>query len=108
MAWFQKTAGSLDDAAIHLAKQSQELATEDAAAEAAPVAGGVMVAPGVRFSERLWTRLGVQTREIEKQKRREKLSESTAFPEIPTSLFDATFRRDAIWKQRSASFFQHG
>ena len=101
MAWFQKTASSLDDVALHLAKQSQERKGQDATqedSEAKP--SGVMVAPGVRFSDRLWSRLGAQGREKEKQIRREKLTDATAFPEIPPSLFDTNFKRDAIWKQR--------
>ncbi len=63
--------------------------------------GGVFVAPGVKFSDKLWSKLGGQMREVEKQKRRERLTDSTAFPEIPTSIFDITYRRDAVWKQRS-------
>ena len=106
MAWFQKTASSLDDVAMHLARQSQEAKNQDAAsdkenngvAESSP--SGITIAPGVRFSDRLWARLGAQGREKEKQLRREKLTDATAFPEIPSSLFDPTFRRDAIWKQR--------
>ncbi len=108
MAWFQKTASSLDDVAIHIARQSQEAKNQEAASdnenngvtESAPPGGGITIAPGVRFSDRLWARLGAQGREKEKQLRREKLTDATAFPEIPTSLFDSTFRRDAIWKQR--------
>mmetsp|Transcript_9656 Transcript_9656/g.19464 ORF Transcript_9656/g.19464 Transcript_9656/m.19464 type:complete len:216 (+) Transcript_9656:95-742(+) len=61
---------------------------------------GVFVAPGVKFSDKLWSRLGGQMREVEKQKRRERLTDTTAFPEIPTSIFDSTYRRDAVWKQR--------
>ncbi len=105
MAWFQKTASSLDDVASHIARQSQEEKNQDAAsdndgvAESAPPTG-ITIAPGVRFSERLWARLGAQGREKEKQIRREKLTDATAFPEIPSSLFDSTFRKDAIWKQR--------
>ena len=59
-----------------------------------------MIAPGVRFSDKLWERLGGKTREIEKQKRRERLTDITAFPEVPTSIFDTDFRRDAMWKKR--------
>jgi hypothetical protein len=110
MAWFQKTASSLDDVAGHIARQSQEAKNQDVAsenetigvAESAP-SSGITIAPGVRFSERLWARLGAQGREKEKQIRREKLTDATAFPEIPPSLFDSTFRRDAIWKQRCFS-----
>ena len=100
MAWFQKTAGSLEDAAVHIAKQSQETGNGEDTGAAETQQNGRMVAPGVRFSDRLWQRLGVQSREIEKQQRREKLTDATSFPEIPTSLFDATFRRDSVWKQR--------
>mmetsp|Transcript_33855 Transcript_33855/g.80643 ORF Transcript_33855/g.80643 Transcript_33855/m.80643 type:complete len:216 (-) Transcript_33855:82-729(-) len=71
-----------------------------AADTAASDSGGVYVAPGVRFSDKLWSRLGGKMREVEKQKRRERLTDSTAFPEIPTSIFDNTYRRDAVWKQR--------
>eukprot|EP00961_Rhodomonas_salina_P116184 1564044-Rhodomonas_salina.2 len=77
-----------------------------AADTAASDSGGVYVAPGVRFSDKLWSRLGGKMREVEKQKRRERLTDSTAFPEIPTSIFDNTYRRDAVWKQRSESFPQ--
>jgi hypothetical protein len=103
MAWFQKTANSLDDVALHLVKQSQEKKSQESAAaeDAEASSSGVMVAPGVRFSERLWTRLGAQGREKEKQIRREKLTDAAVFPEIPPSLFDTNFKRDAIWKQRS-------
>jgi hypothetical protein len=102
MAWFQKTASSLDDVATHLARQSQEAKNQDnennGVAESS--SSGITIAPGVQFSDRLWARLGAQGREKEKQLRREKLTDATAFPDIPSSLFDPTFRRDAIWKQR--------
>ncbi len=89
-------------------RQQQQQATDADGAQGndgdgAETKGGILVAPGVRFSEKLWTRLGGQMHETEKQKRREKLTGSTAFPEIPTSLFDSTFRRDAVWKQRCAA-----
>ena len=103
MAWFQKTAGSLDDVAMHLAKQSknqESVPADESSSTPETPAKGIMVAPGVRFSDRLWTRLGAQGREKEKQARREKLTDASSFPEIPTSLFDSTFKRDAIWKQR--------
>ena len=95
-------AASLGDVANYLQAQqaqAQQAQREDAGQDAA---GGVMIAPGVRFSDKLWERLGGKTREIEKQKRRERLTDITAFPEVPTSIFDTDFRRDAMWKKRYA------
>jgi len=91
-------AASLGDVAELLQQQAQQKVQHDDAAVDA--AGGVMIAPGVRFSDKLWERLGGRTKEIEQQKRRERLTDVTAFPEVPTSIFDSTFRRDAVWKQR--------
>ncbi len=92
MAWFQNTASSLDAVASHIARQSQDEKNQDAAsdnenigvAESAPPTG-ITIAPGIRFSERLWARLGAQGRDKEKQIRREKLTDATAFPEIPSN-----------------------
>eukprot|EP00283_Hemiselmis_rufescens_P011559 CAMPEP_0173418666 /NCGR_PEP_ID=MMETSP1357-20121228/746_1 /TAXON_ID=77926 /ORGANISM="Hemiselmis rufescens, Strain PCC563" /LENGTH=213 /DNA_ID=CAMNT_0014381193 /DNA_START=144 /DNA_END=785 /DNA_ORIENTATION=+ len=95
MSWFGQAAG-LEDVAAQMQKQPPP-------SPSAPPDGpsdGVVVAPGVKFSEKLWTRLGGQLQESEKQRQREKMSSVTAFPDIPPSLFDATFRRDAVWKQR--------
>ena len=91
-------AATLGDVANSLQAHAQQAQREDAGQEANP--GGVMIAPGVRFSDKLWERLGGKTREIEKQKRRERLTDITAFPEVPTSIFDTDFRRDAMWKKR--------
>jgi hypothetical protein len=108
MSWFGGGATSLEDVANHVQRQQQQQSADGEGrqgndGEGTETKGGILVAPGVRFSEKLWTRLGGQMHETEKQKRREKLSGSTAFPEIPTSLFDSTFRRDAVWKQRCAT-----
>jgi hypothetical protein len=105
MSWFGSGATSLEDVANQMQRQQQQQTSDGDGGQgndgdAAETKGGILVAPGVRFSEKLWTRLGGQMHETEKQKRREKLTGSTAFPEIPTSLFDSTFRRDAVWKQR--------
>mmetsp|Transcript_2591 Transcript_2591/g.6191 ORF Transcript_2591/g.6191 Transcript_2591/m.6191 type:complete len:213 (+) Transcript_2591:76-714(+) len=97
-------AASLGDVANSLQAQAQQAQREDAAQDAH--AGGVMIAPGVRFSDKLWERLGGKTREIEKQKRRERLTDITAFPEVPTSIFDTDFRRDAMWKKRELKLRQ--
>lgn len=99
-------AASLGDVANSLQAQAQQAQREDAAQDAH--AGGVMIAPGVRFSDKLWERLGGKTREIEKQKRRERLTDITAFPEVPTSIFDTDFRRDAMWKKRYPPKPPHG
>jgi len=63
---------------------------------------GIEVAPGVRFSDTLWSRLGDRTREMEKQKRRDRITtgNTSAVPEIPTAIFDHVFRNDSTWKQR--------
>mmetsp|Transcript_5461 Transcript_5461/g.8687 ORF Transcript_5461/g.8687 Transcript_5461/m.8687 type:complete len:211 (-) Transcript_5461:216-848(-) len=88
---------SLEEVANRLQQNAQD---EAQGAELARETGGVLVAPGVRFSDRLWSRLGGKTRDLEKQKRRERMTDVTAFPEVPTSLFGPAFKRDAIWKQR--------
>ena len=60
-------------------------------------AEGFFIAPGVRFSERLWAKLGGKAHEADKQGRRERMTEATA---LPAPAFDKEFRRDSLWKQR--------
>jgi hypothetical protein len=66
----------------------------------AQVSDGVEIAPGVWFCEKLWSRLGQKTLEAEKQKRRDRMGDTRVVPDVPTSVFDHTFRSDAAWKQR--------
>jgi hypothetical protein len=61
---------------------------------------GVEIAPGVRFSRKLWSRLGDKTREMERQKRRDRMGSTDGIPDVPTAVFDHVFRNDNTWKQR--------
>jgi hypothetical protein len=69
-------------------------------ATAAGATGGIEIAPGVMFSDKLWSRLGSKAHEMEKQKRRNRMSDTSTVPEVPTAIFDHVFRSDATWKQR--------
>ena len=70
------------------------------ATAAAEATGGIEIAPGVMFSDKLWSRLGSKAHEMEKQKRRNRMSDTSTVPEVPTAIFDHVFRSDATWKQR--------
>jgi hypothetical protein len=61
---------------------------------------GFEVAPGVRFSDKLWSRLGGKALEIEKQRRRDRMGDTSVVPDNPTAIFDPGFRSDAAWRQR--------
>ena len=61
---------------------------------------GVEIAPGVRFSEKLWSRLGSKAQEMERQQRRNRMGDTKNVPDVPTAIFDHVFRSDATWKQR--------
>mmetsp|Transcript_995 Transcript_995/g.1905 ORF Transcript_995/g.1905 Transcript_995/m.1905 type:complete len:219 (+) Transcript_995:35-691(+) len=93
-------ATSMDDVQNKLQQKARDEAQAASDGGAKGQDSGIFVAPGVRFSDKLWSRLGGKMREVEKQKRRERMTDTTAFPEIPTSIFDSTYRRDAVWKQR--------
>ena len=94
----QKTAQNLGDALQMMQQQSRSEASERAQeARETPAGAGVLVAPGVRFSERLWSKLGEKKHEADRQGRRERMTQATA---LPAPRFDAEFRRDSIWKQR--------
>jgi hypothetical protein len=73
MSWFGSGA-SMEDVSNRLQRQQMQGEGGDAgggeAREQQPVQG-VVVAPGVRFSEKLWARLGGQLQDGEQQKRRE-------------------------------------
>lgn len=91
----QKHAENLGDAL----KMMQQQDVSDQRSDEAPEApfSGFLVAPGVRFSDRLWAKLGNRTQEADRQSRRERMTESTS---LPAPRFDVEFRRDSIWKQR--------
>jgi len=91
----QKTAQNLGDALQMMQQQSASERAQDA--RETPAGAGVLVAPGVRFSERLWAKLGDKKHEADRQGRRERMTQATA---LPAPRFDAEFRRDSIWKQR--------
>ena len=61
---------------------------------------GFEIAPGVRFSDKLWSRLGGKALEIEKQRRRDRMGDTSVVPDSPTAIFDPNFRNDATWRQR--------
>jgi hypothetical protein len=61
---------------------------------------GIEIAPGVVFSDKLWSRLGDKTLSMERQKRRERMGNTDAVPNVPTAVFDHVFRNDNTWKQR--------
>ena len=61
---------------------------------------GFEVAPGVRFSDKLWSRLGGQALELEKQRRRDRMGDTSVVPDSSTAIFDPGFRSDATWRQR--------
>jgi len=69
---------------------------------------GVEVVPGVRFSDKLWSRLGGKAHEMERQKRRERMSDTAVVPDQPTAIFDHAFRNDSIWKQRCVDLSWRG
>lgn len=61
---------------------------------------GIEIAPGVVFSDKLWSRLGDKTRDMERHKQRERMGNTDAVPNVPTAVFDHVFRNDNTWKQR--------
>eukprot|EP00802_Teleaulax_amphioxeia_P023845 Tamp_24478.p2 GENE.Tamp_24478~~Tamp_24478.p2 ORF type:complete len:204 (+),score=58.90 Tamp_24478:291-902(+) len=92
----QKTAQNLGDA-LQMMQQQQAASERAEEAREAPAGAGLLVAPGVRFSERLLAKLRDKTHEADRQSRRERMTQTTS---LPAPRFDAEFRRDAIWKQR--------
>jgi len=84
--------------------QQQAAAGKPEEADMSETPGGLFVAPGVRFSNRLWTKLGGKAKESDRQSRRERMTGSTA---LPAPRFDAEFRRDSVWKQRYVAVFTH-
>ena len=94
----QKTAQNLGDA-LQMMQQQQAASERAEEAREAPAGAGLLVAPGVRFSERLLAKLRDKTHEADRQSRRERMTQTTS---LPAPRFDAEFRRDAIWKQRCA------
>ena len=89
-------AESLGDVMGALQRQVQESRQqEEAQAREAP--SGFFVVPGVRFSDRLWAKLGGKARESDRQGRRERMTAATA---LPAPRFDVEHRRDNLWKQR--------
>lgn len=69
MSWFGSGA-SMEDVSNRLQRQQMAGGGEGEEVSEQPVSG-VVVAPGVRFSDKLWARLGGQLQDSEQQKRRE-------------------------------------
>ena len=95
MAQPQQHAQSLGDVMDVLQRQAQE--EKGGGAQAPESQAGFFVAPGVRFSDRLWAKLGGRAHESDRQSRRERMTDATA---LPAPRFDVEFRRDMLWKQR--------
>jgi hypothetical protein len=93
-------AESLGDLMGVLQRQAQESRRQEEAqaqAQAREAPSGFFVVPGVRFSDRLWAKLGGKARESDRQGRRERMTAATA---LPAPRFDVEYRRDNLWKQR--------
>ena len=95
----QEQAQSLGEVVGLMQRKASEAEAAAAAAEAPAEApgSGFFIAPRVRFSDRLWTKLGGKAREADRQGRRERMTDATA---MPSPRFDYEFRRDSLWKQR--------
>ena len=90
-------AENLGDVMNILQRQKQELDGKQEVEEVHQAPSGFFVAPGVRFSDRLWAKLGGKAGDADRRSRRERMTDSTA---LPAPRFDIEFRRDSLWKQR--------
>jgi len=90
-------AENLGDVMNILQRQKQELDGKQEVEEVHQTPSGFFVAPGVRFSDRLWAKLGGKASDADRRSRRERMTDSTA---LPAPRFDIEFRRDSLWKQR--------